>query len=159
MELIKWDDKFATGIAGVDTEHQELIASINAFYANVSQQADKAALIDILNEIYGAIHAHFMLEERMMQQYGYDEYEAHRSDHAKLLDDIRDMTMELDATDQFDEQLLQQKLNDWFVVHFKTHDSRLHKLEQLIAIREEANSPFYAGLNRLKSKFSGKRKK
>ena len=159
MDLIKWDDKFATGIPGVDTEHQELIASINAFYSNLSQHADKDELINILNDIYGTIHAHFMLEERLMQQYGYDEYEAHRTDHAKLLDDIRDMTIDLEATATFDEQQLQKKLNDWFVIHFKTHDSRLHKLEQLMTTREQTHAGLFAGINRLKSKFTGKRKK
>ena len=157
MELIKWSDKFATGISGVDNEHEELIATINSFYLKQSEHSDKDELIQILNNIYGSIHAHFMLEERLMVKHGYDEYEEHKNDHARLLDDIRDITMNLEQTLDFDEQQLKIKLNDWFLIHFKTHDSRLHKLEQLIASHEEANSGFVIGLKKLKARFSSKK--
>ena len=132
MELIKWSDKFATGISGIDNEHEELIATINSFYLKQTEHFEKDKLINILNNIYGSIHAHFMLEERLMEKHGYDEYEAHKNDHARLLDDIRDITMDFEQTSEFDEQQLKIKLTDWFLIHFKTYDSRLHKLEQLM---------------------------
>lgn len=157
MELIEWSDKYATGIPGIDKEHGELIATINSFYSNLTQHSDKDQLINILNDIYGAIHAHFMLEERLMEKHGYDEYEPHRNDHARLLDDIRDITMDLENTSDFDEQLLQTKLSDWFLIHFKTHDSRLHKLEQLIASHEEGAGGLVSGLKKLKARLTGKK--
>ena len=156
MELIEWSDKFATGIAGIDSEHEELIATINSFYSKQTDQSDKDELIDILNNIYGSIHAHFMLEERLMVKHAYDEYEQHRNDHARLLDEIRDMTIELEKTAVFDEQQLKVRLNDWFLIHFKTYDSRLHKLEQLIANHEDFSNSFIAGLKKLKARFSDK---
>lgn len=156
MELIEWSDKFATGISGIDNEHQELIACINSFYSKQTDHSDKDELIQILNNIYGSIHAHFMLEERLMVKHGYDEYEAHRDDHARLLDDIQDMAIELDRSSDFDEQLLATKLNDWFLIHFKTHDSRLHKLERLITSQENVNGGFFGGLKKLKDKFISK---
>jgi len=159
MELIKWNEKFATGIPGIDTEHEELIATINSFYSNLSQHSGKAELINILNDIYGTIHAHFMLEERLMERYGYDEYVVHRDDHAKLLDDIREMTIDFETTSDFDEELLKKKLNDWFLIHFKTHDSRLHKLEKLIASQKQADSKAITSLNKLKTTLLGKRNK
>ena len=128
MELIKWDDKFATGISGVDHEHEELIASINSFCLNLEQNTAKDELINILNNIYATIHSHFMLEEKVMKKSDYDEYQQHRNEHAKLLDDIRDITMDLETAAVFDPQELTQKLTNWFFIHFKTHDSRLHKL-------------------------------
>lgn len=130
MELIKWSDKFAIGITGVDNEHQELIAMINSFYVKHTNHSDKEELIDILNNIYGSIHAHFMLEEKLMKKSNYDEYEDHKNDHAHLLDDIRDITTELEQTSGFKEQELKTKLSDWFLIHFKSFDSRLHKLNQ-----------------------------
>jgi len=156
MELVKWDDKFATGIPGIDTEHEELITTINSFYSKQTEHSDKDELIQILNNIYGSIHAHFMLEERLMVKHGYDEYEQHRDNHAHLLDDIRDMTIELEKTSDFDEQQLKQKLNDWFLIHFKTYDSRLHKLEQLIAENKQGNKSFSSGLKKLKARFLDK---
>jgi len=128
MALIKWSDKFATGISGIDNEHEELIATINSCYLKQTEHFEKDKLINILNNIYASIHAHFMLEERLMEKHAYDEYEKHKNDHARLLDDIRDFTLDLETSSDFDEQQLKQKLSDWFLLHFKTHDARLHKL-------------------------------
>ena len=102
MGLIQWNDQFATGIASIDHEHAELISLINFFYSKLTQPSNKNELVDILNNIYAAIHAHFMLEEKIMKKNAYDEYEKHRDDHAHLLDDIRDIAIELDKSAQFD---------------------------------------------------------
>lgn len=152
MELIKWSDKFATGIPGIDSEHQGLIESINSLYVKQHTDADKDELINILNNIYGSIHAHFMLEEKLMVKNAYDKYEEHRDDHARLLDDIRDITTELEQTSNLDEQQLKSKLNDWFFIHFKTHDSKLHKLEQLIARNKKAKGGFLSSIKKLLTK-------
>ena len=152
MELIKWSDRFATGISGVDSEHEALIETINSFYTKQQADVDKGELVNILNNIYASIHAHFMLEEKLMVKHSYDKYEEHKEDHAKLLDDIRDITTELEQTSNLDEQQLKSKLNDWFLIHFKTHDSKLHKLEQLIASQKEAKGGFFSSIKKLLTK-------
>lgn len=157
MELIKWNDKFATGIFGIDNEHKELIATINSLYLKQTNPSDKDEIIHILNNIYASIHAHFMLEERIMKKHGYDEYEQHRDDHARLLDEIREITTSLEQTSKIDEHQLKLKLNDWFLNHFQTFDSRLHKLELLITNNTETNSRFVTALKKLKSIFSSKK--
>lgn len=128
MELIKWSDRFAIGISGVDHEHQELINSINSFCLNLEQDTAKDELINILNNIYATIHSHFMLEEKEMKKNAYDEYKQHRDEHAELLDEIRGFAIDLESSSDFDPQQLKQKLTDWFLIHFKTYDARLHKM-------------------------------
>ncbi|MCK5387312.1 MAG: hemerythrin family protein [Gammaproteobacteria bacterium] len=128
MELIKWSDQFATGISGVDHEHEALIESINSFCLNLEQDSAKDELINSLNNIYATIHSHFMLEEKVMKKNAYDEYQQHRDEHAELLDDIRDLIIELESSLDFNPQKFSQKLTIWFLTHFKTHDARLHKL-------------------------------
>lgn len=152
MELIKWSDKFATGIAAIDSEHEEMIASINSFYLKQNENSDTDELVNILNNIYGSIHSHFMLEERLMKKHGYTEYEEHKDDHAKLLDDIRDITIELEHTSKLNEEQLKTKLNDWFMIHFKTFDSKLHQLEKLIASNKNATSGLVSRLKKLFNK-------
>ena len=58
--------------------------------------------------------------------------------------------MELEETSQLDEAQLKNKLNDWFMIHFKTFDSRLHKLEQLIAEKKGKNTGLFS---RIKNSF------
>ena len=136
MSLLEWRDEFQTGVPDIDFEHQELFSLINSFYTALENNTDKDKLINVLNDIYGGIYSHFMHEENLMEKYGYDQYQQHHEDHVDLLDDIRDFTDELEKTDIFDEEQLKEKLNTWFTVHFKTHDARLHLLEDLIASGE-----------------------
>jgi len=138
MELLQWRDEFATGISGIDYEHEELINSINSFYSKLTDHSEKDVLVNVLNDIYGEIYSHFVLEEKLMEKNGYDAYKEHKTDHDRLLDDIRDITTELEKTAEYDEQVLKEKLAGWFSVHFKTHDARLHKLEELIASQKNS---------------------
>lgn len=129
MALIEWREEYATGISGVDHEHQELIALINSVYEMLADSSDKTKIINCLGDIYGSISSHFALEERWMEQHNYDDYKAHSEDHERLLDDIGDITDEVEASHELNEKQLHEKLNDWFLNHFKTHDARLHKFE------------------------------
>ena len=123
VQLIEWRDEFRTGIDGVDYEHEELIRLINSLFEKAQ---GKDSMINSLNEIYAEIAGHFVLEEQIMKNEKYDQYEEHRKDHAKLLEDIGEIT----DTYESDEDIakLQQVLNDWFIEHFKTHDARLHRI-------------------------------
>ena len=133
MSLIKWQEEFRTGIPGVDYEHEKLIEQINAMLSLIDGKADREDVIDGLGDIYGAISAHFSLEERMMERYAYDKYREHKADHEYLLDDIRDIADEFENAIELDDEQFKHKLNDWFQSHFKTHDSRLHKLLNLMS--------------------------
>jgi hemerythrin len=133
MALIEWREEFCTGIPGVDFEHEELIKQVNSIYELIDDKAEKENVIDGLGDIYGSISAHFALEEQMMEKHGYDQYKEHQANHEELLDDIRDITDEFEAATVLDDEKFKQKLNDWFQIHFKTYDSRLHKLANLMS--------------------------
>ena len=133
MALIEWREEFCTGIPGVDYEHEELIKQVNSVYSLIENNADKESVIDSLGDIYGSISAHFALEEQMMEKHGYDQYREHQADHERLLDDIRDITEEFETAAELDDDKLKQRLNDWFQLHFKTYDSRLHNLANLVS--------------------------
>ena len=127
MALIEWREEYCTGIKGVDYEHEQLIRQINAVHALITDQADRSLVIDSLGEIYGSISAHFALEERIMREQSYFEYEEHKADHEELLDDIREIMENYEMGAYLDyEDTLAAHLNDWFTNHFKTKDARLH---------------------------------
>ncbi len=128
MVLVEWRDEFCIGIKGIDYEHEKMIEQINHVYGLIDNRSDKQHIIDSLGDIYGAISAHFALEEQMMQKHSYEHYEEHEAEHRRLLNDIGDIAESLENNGELDESLFKQKLADWFLLHFKTHDSRLHKL-------------------------------
>ncbi len=84
-------------------------------------------MLEFLGEIYARISAHFALEERVMRERKYDQYEDHKEDHERLLDEIRDIMDVYEDQALFDEQAFAESLSRWFTDHFRTKDARFHK--------------------------------
>ena len=127
MALIEWREEFSVGVASVDHEHQELIELINTTHAALCEKGGDDLVLDFLGEIYAKISAHFALEENIMREREYDQYQEHKADHERLLDDIRDIMDDFEDGLGFDRDRFAARLRDWFSEHFKTHDARLHK--------------------------------
>jgi hemerythrin len=127
MTLVEWRDEFKIGIEEIDFEHQELIELINELYAETKKEDSAMAVMDCLEEIFAKISAHFALEEKVMRDLQYDEYEDHKEDHELLLDSIMDIMDEYADDTRLDEEEFADRLNDWFVRHFSTKDARMHR--------------------------------
>ncbi len=127
MTLVEWCDEFKIGIEEVDFEHQELIELINELYAEAKKEDSATAVMDCLEEIFAKISSHFALEEKVMKDLQYDEYEDHKEDHELLLDSIMDIMDEYADYTRLDEEEFSGRLNDWFVRHFSTKDARMHR--------------------------------
>ncbi len=127
MALIKWKQEFSIGVADVDHEHRELIELINELYAHLQQRDSTVSVADFLGEIYAKISAHFALEEKIMRERNYDQYDDHKADHERLLDEIRDIMDAYEDDAQFNEAELAACLTAWFTDHFRSKDARLHK--------------------------------
>ena len=126
MNLLAWRPEYSVGIESVDSEHREMIELINDVYANLGESPDAEEVEDCLERIYTAISLHFALEERIMRENSYFEYEEHKEDHEDLLDEIRDLMDEFVADTEAGARLLEKRLSDWFGRHFATFDARLH---------------------------------
>ncbi len=127
MPLLEWKQEFALGVADVDHEHRELITLINELYAHLQRQDSSVSVEDFLGEIYAKISAHFALEEKIMRERHYDQYDDHKADHERLLEEIRDIMDAYEDDAHFNESELAACLTSWFTGHFKTKDARLHK--------------------------------
>jgi len=126
MSLIEWDEKFSLGVPAIDHEHRELIELINSAHRAVEAGEPAERVSECLGEIYARISAHFALEEKIMREAGYDEYEGHKGDHEILLDGILEFIDVCDAGQGFDEDAFSENLREWFAEHFRTRDARLH---------------------------------
>ena len=127
MPLLEWKSDYAVGVDSVDHEHRELIALINELHEALSKPGEELSVEEFLGEIYAKIAAHFALEERVMREQGYDQFEDHKADHERLLDDIRDIMDDHELRGAFDDETLSARLSDWFGTHFREKDARLHK--------------------------------
>jgi hemerythrin len=126
MTLLKWKPAYSLGIPSVDLEHREMIGMINELYDRMEGQFEAEAIEDFLGDIHANISAHFALEERLMREAGYEEYEDHKEEHEDLLDQIRDMMDHFDEDPERGLERLKEQLSGWFGGHFATFDARLH---------------------------------
>lgn len=126
MAQIEWKEEYSIGNASVDEEHELLIAQINKLYEQFNQPLDTAAIESMLADIQTDISSHFALEELLMQEAEFAEFEEHKQDHERLLDQIDDMTFHFTEDPESGKELLINRLSDWFSHHFKGFDTRLH---------------------------------
>lgn len=126
MPLVEWRAEFSVGVPEVDHEHQALIELINTAHAKLGCADNQHLVPDFLGEIHAQVSAHFALEEKLMRELGYDQYEDHKADHERLLDEIRDIMDAYEGRVGFDEKVFGARLGAWFTEHFKTKDARFH---------------------------------
>jgi hemerythrin len=126
MAQIEWREEYSIGNASVDKEHEELIEQINLLYEQLSLPLDTVAIESMLADIQADISTHFALEELLMQEAGFAEFEAHKEDHEKLLDQIHDLIFHFSEDPENGSKMLLNRLSDWFSHHFKGFDARLH---------------------------------
>jgi hemerythrin-like metal-binding protein len=125
---LPWRDDYSTGVASIDHEHQQMIDLINRIFERLDSDESRSAVSDFLGEVHARIAAHFALEEQIMRDRRYDQFEDHKADHERLLDEIRDIMDAYEDGTYADRKFeFAERLQDWFVLHFKTKDARLHK--------------------------------
>lgn len=126
MGQIEWKPEFSIGNALVDQEHELLIDQINQLYKQLRMPLDMVSIESMLGDIQADISSHFVLEELLMQEAGYAEFESHRQDHERLLDQINDLVFHFAADPETGVEMLTDQMSDWFSHHFRTFDARLH---------------------------------
>ena len=126
MKYLQWSDDFSVGVDSVDYEHQNLMDMINMIYAELEDRRDISEITQTISDVHAEISAHFALEERIMRDAGYEEFEAHKNDHEDLLDQIRTMMDAIENDPEPALDMLSEQLADWFSKHFATFDARLH---------------------------------
>lgn len=126
MSLLEWRSEFSVGNDAVDHDHKSLICKINLIYGSLGLQMDVMKVEAMLDDLQADISEHFALEELLMHQAGFGEYETHKQDHESLLDQINDLIFSFTEDPQVGRELLISQLSDWFGRHFTTFDARLH---------------------------------
>jgi len=126
--FIQWKKEFETGLPSLDHEHRQLVDLLNRLYENLVARGSKETVDAFLGEVYARISAHFALEEKIMRERRYDQYQEHKDDHERLLDEIRAIMDDYDTATEASTREVADRIETWFVRHFKTNDARLHRL-------------------------------
>ncbi len=140
LETFKWDARFETGIAHVDTQHRHLVDLLNRLVEVMTERQQPApeeitALLDSL-AAYAVVH--FTDEEKLMREEGCDprHVEVHRHQHAAFGEQIRLARAEYLASHQSREilELLVRFVTSWLSFHILGSDkdmaSQINRVRQ-----------------------------
>ncbi|MGB9458983.1 MAG: bacteriohemerythrin [Bryobacteraceae bacterium] len=122
MAMFEWNDKFSTGIASIDVQHQGLFSIGAELYAAMSAGQGKERLGTILTRLVQYTAAHFAYEERLMQLHGYPEYAAHKVQHDALTRQVSQFYQEFQSGQIGISIRLLSFVEDWLKQHIGKTD-------------------------------------
>ena len=93
MEKIKWKDEYSLGIERVDRQHQHLFEIINKIIDCCGSAGDTELVGETIKEMVNYGREHFTDEEKLMQQYGYPNFEEHKNQHNYFIDTTADLAV------------------------------------------------------------------
>ena len=128
MTRIEWKPEYSVGDAEEDFEHEQLLGQVDVLYEQLSGRLDKETVKAIFDEMYAGISAHFAVEENLMRETDFGEYDKHKEDHEKLLGQILGLRDSFTQDAEAGRKLLHDRLSDWFSLHFTSFDVRWHNL-------------------------------
>ena len=135
METFVWNERFLTGEAIVDDEHQELVRIINWVGSLQARQDVRAEeLHAVLDQLVQYAVMHFGHEECLMVESGVDErhFSLHRSIHRDFATQVTNMReMSLSSGDS---EFLLRFLTNWLAYHILGTDQAMTR--QVQAIRQ-----------------------
>jgi len=154
---ILWDPKLNTGIEVIDHQHQRIVAYINQLEV-AKQNADKAMIGEVIEQLVDYTQSHFGFEEAMMEQAGYPFLKPHQKVHELFIRRVTDFTMRAaKGEDVVDE--LHLMLAKWLINHITNEDRDYAKIVLRMLTKdqpapsapvseEKAHSGFLGGLLR-----------
>lgn len=116
-EIFEWNDEYNVGVADIDEQHLELVGLINELHAAIRDRKASKVVRKILDELIDYTSTHFSIEERLMRESGYPDYEAHRSYHEALIDQVRTLQGKLDSGEASVTFELLHFLRVWLIRH------------------------------------------
>lgn len=124
MPLIEWDEKYSVGIQQIDEQHKQLIDLINALHDARCVDNGRESLATILHGLVSFAARHFTMEEDLLVQYEYPEFESHRREHDRFVQKVSDFHEDLnDGASALSDDVM-YFLRDWLIHHILGTDMK-----------------------------------
>lgn len=136
MSYMAWTEHFVTGIAQVDSQHQGLVALVNAAAPHLSGTAspDAAEIKALIGRLFDYAAIHFRDEERFMAEVGLSPLtvERHSALHNGFVADVLALQREFEDGAMQGATLL-RFLSSWLTFHILGADQAMARQARLIA--------------------------
>jgi hemerythrin len=90
--FFEWSDDYSVNIPAIDEQHQKLVDMLNLLFSAVAKREAGKVIAGILDSLVEYTQTHFGLEERLLQEAGYQEIDRHKQEHRKLIEQLDHLT-------------------------------------------------------------------
>jgi hemerythrin len=126
--IIQWDEeRMATGVESVDSQHQELIRRINELQEACLAGTAKEELVTLLGFLGEYASSHFSQEEEIMQSHQCPARGVNKAAHAQFLQDYQKLveTVQRDGPSTTAVLQIKELLGNWLKKHICSVDTKL----------------------------------
>lgn len=124
MPIMTWNRSLATGIASVDTQHQQLVGYVNELYDAMTSNHGNEATKKILGNLVDYTVRHFAHEEQFFRKYGYPDTAAHVAEHELLKKQVGEFARKYAAGQATVNAELLNFLRTWLTTHIMSSDKK-----------------------------------
>lgn len=123
MPVLGWSDDLSVGVELLDGHHKHLFVLLEQLYKAVQGGGSEEAVGKVLDELSAYTEYHFQEEEKLLEQAGFPNLDAHRKVHKALTAQVVGMCRDykLDPRTVYAAELF-QFLSGWLVNHIKVED-------------------------------------
>ena len=123
-----WSSALETGHPQIDSQHKELIKTINELFEECMQ--GKVAMDQInktVDFLLAYVKRHFSEEEALQRQSGYPDYPNHHKLHEEFSNHVAELAKELKQTGPTPSltNKLIRGVGDWLVTHIQQQDAKV----------------------------------
>lgn len=130
MSLIKWTDDLILNIKSIDDQHRKLVGMINEFYMHLQQKSNKELISKLIRDMKEYTIIHFSDEEKLFDQYDFQESVAHKKTHQYFVEKVADLEDRFNKGKLILSIEITNFLKSWLTEHIKGDDARYIKLLQ-----------------------------
>lgn len=121
---VRWDASLTTGISIIDSQHRQLIDTINSLLEAMACGNGSKLIESTITFLETYTNTHFRDEERLLREANYPAFAAHKALHDRFVQDLAairaGLTQGRSTTALTIE--VQRKIGDWLVQHIKKED-------------------------------------
>lgn len=112
------------GVKEVDAQHKHLVSLLNQLHKAMGQGHSKDVLGGVLDSLVRYTQAHFMAEEKLMEQSKYPDLAAHKREHVELTEKVLEFQQSFTAGRIALGVEVMQFLGSWLQGHIRGSDKK-----------------------------------
>jgi hemerythrin len=124
VDMVIWDEKYATGIPLIDSQHKELFSLTNELFHACTGGEEKLQGVfkETMGKMVEYVRFHFGAEQELLQRVKYPDYLEHKKQHDTMVLKILEAVKEFNEGKKFVPNQFVRTLRDWILSHIAHYD-------------------------------------